>query len=495
MRARRVILDGMSKSFASRVALAFLSLLSMVSAPAQTAPRPETGTIPVLMLSDIHFDPFRDPAKAAKLAAAPVAEWEAILKQPNSPTQAADFAALQKTCGATKGLDTDHTLFSSALEAARTHAAGAKFVTISGDLLVHQFDCRFQTLVAKTGLDAFAAKTVSYVVKRVGASFPGVPVYVALGNNDSGCGDYKLDEDDTFFAGSSDAVTQGLHGASPAEVKQAREDYGKGGYFAVTLPPPMQKTRLLVFDDMYMSRKYTTCGGKADQKGSADVAGWLTAQLEGAQQRGEKVWVMAHIPTGIDVFSTLKRGDVCANASETFLSGEATDGLVSMLIAHDDIVQLAIFGHTHMDEMKVLKKEGSTGGGVPVKGVASISPANSNLPSITVARIDPKTAQMQDYAVYVSSNKSGVDAKWAREYDFDTTYGQTSYSAAALEEIVSGFHADPTGAAEKSQAYEMFFDPGFPISPLILGWPQYACAIDHAFAADFKACVCASAKP
>jgi sphingomyelin phosphodiesterase acid-like 3 len=480
----------MSKSFASRLALAFL-LLSIASAQAQTAPRLETGTLPVLMLSDIHFDPFRDPAKAAKLAAAPVAEWEAILRQPNSPTQAADFAALQRTCGASKGLDSDHTLLVSALEAARTHAAGAKFVTVSGDLLVHQFDCRFQTLVGKTGLEAFAAKTADYVVKRVEASFPGVPVYVALGNNDSGCGDYKLDEDDTFLSGSSDAVVHGLHGASPAEVKQAREDYDKGAYFAVTLPAPMVKTRLLVFDDMYMSRKYTTCAGKADPRGSADVSAWLTQQLDAARQQGEKVWVMAHIPTGIDVYSTLRKGDVCAGTPETFLSTDATDGLAGMLVAHEDVVKLAIFGHTHMDEMKLLTKEDGSGGGVPVKGVASISPVNSNLPSITVARIDPKTAEMTDYAVYVSSNKSGVDAKWAREYSFDATFGQTRYSAAALGEIVAGFHADPTGAAEKSQAYEMFFDPGFPISPLLLGWPQYACGIDHATAAGFKACVCA----
>jgi sphingomyelin phosphodiesterase acid-like 3 len=446
------------------------------------------------MLSDIHFDPFRDPAKAAKLAAAPVAEWEAILKQPNSATQAVDFAALQRTCGAAKGLDSDHTLFASALEAARTDAAGAKFVTISGDLLVHQFDCRYQTLVGKDGLSAFAAKTASYVVKRVEATFPGVPVYVALGNNDSGCGDYKLDEDDTFFGGSSDAIIQGLHGASAAEVKQARQDYDTGGYFAVTLPAPIEKTRLLVFDDMYLSRKYTTCAGKTDARGSADLTAWLTAQLDGARQRGEKVWVMAHIPTGVDVFSTLKKGDVCSGTPETFLSSAATDGLVDMLVAHEDVVKLAIVGHTHMDEIRVLPNDAGTGG-VPVKGVASISPVNGNLPSLTVARIDPATAGMKDYAVYVASNKSGLDAKWAREYSFDEAYGEETFSAAVLRELVAGFDADPSGATAKSQAYEQFFDPGFPISPLILGWPQYACGIDHATAAGFKACACAGAKP
>ena len=46
-------------------------------AAAQGAPRAET--VPAVLLSDLHFDPFHDPAKTALLVQAPVKQWDAIL--------------------------------------------------------------------------------------------------------------------------------------------------------------------------------------------------------------------------------------------------------------------------------------------------------------------------------------------------------------------------------------------------------------------------------
>ncbi len=464
-------------------------VLGTVSVSAQ-APTPPS-TIPVLMLSDIHFDPFRDPAKFSKLVAAPVSGWEAILQAPDSATQAADFQALQSSC-AGKGLDTGEVLFDSSLKAEKAHAAGLKFVTISGDLLVHQFDCKYKALAkSEAGYGEFAEKTASYVMKRVEGEFPGVPVYVALGNNDSSCGDYALDMHDRFLTGTSKAVLDGLHGASAEEVAQAKTDYEAGGYFSVSLNAPMQKTRLLVIDDMYLSKKWATCGKKADKADPAAVLTWLKTQLEGATQRGEKVWVMGHIPPGIDVYATLRKGRTCeANGAESFLAPAAKGSLADVLEAHADVIKLGLFGHTHMDEIKLLPAPG--GGGVAIKGIPSISPVDGNVPAFTLAKIDPTTALMNDYAVYTAPNKTGVGGPWNREYGFGETYGQKVYSAASLKQIVAGFRADPQGAAKMSQAYEINFDPLFPIPILVLGWPQYVCGIDKMTDAEFKACACAA---
>ena len=444
------------------------------------------------MLSDIHFDPFRDPAKFSKLVAAPVAGWEAILQVPESATQAADFQALQAACAGAKGLDSNEALFDASLKAEKTHAAGLKFVTISGDLLVHQFDCRYKTLAkSEAGYGEFAEKTASYVMKHVQATFPGVPVYVALGNNDSSCGDYALDMHDRFLSGTSKAVLDGLIGASAEDAAQAKSDYEAGGYFSVSLNAPMQKTRLLVIDDMYLSKKWATCAKKADKTSPTAVLTWLRAQLEGATQRGDKVWVMGHIPPGIDVYATLRRGRTCeVNGAESFLAPAAKDSLVDVLEAHADVITLGIFGHTHMDEMKLLPSKG--GGGVAIKGIPSISPVDGNMPAFTLATIDPKTALMSDYVVYTAPNKTGVGGPWNREYSFGETYGQKVYSAATLKEIVAGFRADPQGAVKTSQSYEIYFDPLFPIPVLVLGWPQYVCGIDKMTESQFKACACSA---
>src|SRR5580704_4131983 len=66
----------------------------------------------VVLLSDIHLDPFHDPAKFSQLNAAPAEQWSAILNSAPSATQAADYAALQKACKA-KGIDTPAVLLTS----------------------------------------------------------------------------------------------------------------------------------------------------------------------------------------------------------------------------------------------------------------------------------------------------------------------------------------------------------------------------------------------
>jgi hypothetical protein len=115
------------------------------------------------------------------------------------------------------------------------------------------------------------------------------------------------------------------------------------------------------------------------------------------------------------------------------------------------------------------------------------------MPAFTLAKVDPATALMDDYAVYTAPNKSGVGGAWNREYSFGETYGQKVYSAGTLKEIVATFRADPQGATKMSQSYEINFDPLFPIPILVLGWPQYVCGIDKMTDAEFKACACATA--
>jgi len=429
----------------SRITISLASLL-LAALPqglsAQTAANTPASdpTIPVLMLSDLHFDPFRNAAKVPKLAAAPTSEWAAILDQPDSEADLQNAAPAQ-ACG-TKGADSSYALLTSSLKAEKEHAAGVRFVTISGDLLVHQFDCRYNALMksgGKTGYAQFAEKTASFVIERVEATFPGVPVYVALGNNDSSCGDYKMDVADRFFTGTSKAVIDGLRGADPAELKQARTDYEADGYFAVTLPGLTHKTRLLAIDDIFLSRKHTSCADKPDSVGADKAIAWLKDQLHAASENNERVWVMGHIPPGIDVYATIRKGDVCSGTKpETFVA--AKDGLGDVIANNSSTVRLAIFGHTHMDEMKLLVSD--TGGRVPMKGVASISPVDGNIPSFTVARIDPATSEMSDYTVFTASNKTGITATWSREYSFREAYHKPNFSAATLSDLTTGFDAD-----------------------------------------------------
>jgi sphingomyelin phosphodiesterase acid-like 3 len=447
--------------------------------------------VEALFVSDIHFEPFWDPAKAAKLMAAPVGGWNAILAEPASADQATRFADLQTTCKA-RGADSSYALYESSLKAIREDASGAKFVVLSGDLIAHNFQCKFGATFpdAKPGeYRAFVEKTIEYVMRELRVALPGVPVYAALGNNDSDCGDYELDANGAFLADIGRVLTADF---PASERANALHDFSVGGYYSVRLPAPLKHTRILVLDDLFMSRQYATCGGKADPAPAAAQVAWLTTQLDAARQSMEKVWVMSHIPPGVNPYATAtKVMDLCSGGMpQMFLNSEA---LPDAMAEYGDVIALAVFAHTHMDEMRLLQPmfvAGQVPAGVAVKMVGSISPVNGNNPSFTVGEVDAATAQLKDYRVFVASNQTGVDTRWSEEYDFAKTYNVDAFTTASVTNLVAGFKADPTAQSSASQSYIRNYGSGSAARALGAFWQPYTCALRNDGADAFRSCVC-----
>ena len=460
------------------------------AAPA-AVPTPPPAAVRALMVSDIHFEPFWDPGKVGQLAGAPAKGWKAILAAPDSGDREQRFSDLEKSCHA-RGVDTSYALFASSLAAMRADAAGAKFVTVSGDLIAHSFSCKYQTLfpqAAPSDYRAFVEKTIEFVMGSLRENLPGVPVYAALGNNDSDCGDYQLNANSEFLSATAKVMAADL---PAAERKQAETDFAVGGYFAARLPIP--HARMLVLDDLFMARKYSTCGGKPDAQAAADQVAWLKQQLDDARSEKEKVWVMAHIPPGVDPYSTAaKSGNICAGKSpQMFLSSEAME---ETMAEYGDVIQLAIFAHTHMDEVRLLVDRKSPGlhKAVAVKLVPSISPIDGNDPSFTVANVDAATATMTDYRVLMGSNQTGVGATWSEEYDYQKDFGQPDFSASSVSALVGAFASDAAAQAQMSQSYLSHYSAGGMARVLAPLWPMYVCALAHDSADSYRACVCAKA--
>jgi sphingomyelin phosphodiesterase acid-like 3 len=479
-----------------------LGLNAQSPAPRKAAAATEARVrVPALFLSDVHLDPFVDPAKVARLNTATAAEWPAILSAPDSPTRAQDFAALEKACP-TRGIDTPWVLWQSSLTAMHADAARARFITLSGDLLAHSFDCKYKALLpAATPVDflAFTEKTVRTIVGTLHAALPGVPLYVAMGNNDSGCTDYALDATHDAFLGlvariAGEALPADL---SATERAAAVRDFSAGGYYNVPLAG-VPHTRLLAINDIFFSGMYATCSGKPDTAPATAQLAWLAEQIAAARQHGDLVWVMGHIPPGVDLYATARRfADVCAGARpQMFLASES---LAELLAQNADIVRLAIFGHTHADEMRLLRRDSAAASaaaalGVPVKVVASITPINGNRPTFTIASVDPVTSSLADYTVVMASNLTGVGTTWAPEYTYSSTYHQSEFDTASLAKLIPELEADPAAKTAASQAYLRNYFPG-DISPILqLAWPQYACSLENDSARSFAACACAATK-
>jgi sphingomyelin phosphodiesterase acid-like 3 len=177
-----------------------------------------------------------------------------------------------------------------------------------------------------------------------------------------------------------------------------------------------------------------------------------------------------------------------------FLSSEK---LADTLTEYSDVIELAIFGHTHMDEIKLLKDDSRSSAArksIAVKVVPSISPINRNNPSFTIAQIDPATATLTDYKVFAASNQTGVDAKWKEEYDFAGSYHKTAFSSSSVSKLVAGFAADSGAKTDASQEYIRDFFAGNPSFLLNLAWQPYVCTQSHHTAQGFMPCVCPAAQ-
>jgi sphingomyelin phosphodiesterase acid-like 3 len=404
--------------------------------------------VPALFISDVHYDPLRDPALARRLNAAPESEWPAILASPPSATIAEDYAAVQKACP-TRGYDPDQALWQSTLAALRTRAADSRFAVLSGDLLPHNFECRYQ-FVFPTASHAdylnFTLNTLRYVVDSLRATLPGIPLYVALGNNDTACTGNSLDPDNDFLHLAAKVIAEAL---PPADRNSVLHGLAAGGYYSVPLAP-LRHTRLLVVDNLFFLTEYTTCAKKKDYSEETAQISWLNAQLALAHRRHEKVWVVGHIPPGVSLYTTFLNHKKICDGDPPAMSLHS-EQLAAAIGSNADIVRLAIFAHTHSDAFGLITptlgdpgpSPPRLGKGVPMKVVASVSAINGNNPSFTLAQVDPATAKLIDYSVIESSNLTGVGATWSKQYTYSEDYAEPDFSARSLVDLIAKFSADP----------------------------------------------------
>jgi len=88
---------------------------------------------PVVVFSDVHFNPFYDPSLFPKLVAADAGEWESIFKSSNI------------SAPSVWGGDTNYPLFILALSNIKQNLGASPLIIFTGDILGHKFSQMFYT--------------------------------------------------------------------------------------------------------------------------------------------------------------------------------------------------------------------------------------------------------------------------------------------------------------------------------------------------------------
>lgn len=436
----------------------------------------ETGSF--LHVSDIHFNPF-DPSLTAKaLTTSDVSGW------------AAHFAADPDRSFSKFGEDTNHALYESSLLAIGQAGVDADFVIVTGDLLVHRFQDNAESVLGfaqgSAANDAFAVRTTLFVLERLRAALPGKPIFVSLGNNDSSCGDYRIDPGGAYLAATREIVRD-LAGAALVAA-DFDETYLAGGYFAAR-HPTVPGTTIVVLDDVMWSERYDNACGTGGLDPANAMMTWLEQTLAAARTAGGKVWLMHHIPVGMDAYVTAhSKATECAAKLVPMLAEPFASTYVNLLSEYGDVIDNSFTGHTHFDDYRLLRD--ASGGVTGVEKIApAISPVFGQNPGFLTYTYDRSTGALADFtATYLANLEQAANppaGDWKQEYSFAATYGQKDFSPASAEAMWKTLSEE--GAADDT------FRKLYNVSKGELtadGLESWICAIGHADTAGFTQCYC-----
>ncbi len=425
---------------------------------------PSSPTPPVVVaFSDVHFDPFFDPALLGALEAAPEGEWAGI------------FARSGITGPGRYGGTTNFPLLRSTLSSIQAGLSGPALVVFGGDILVQDFSRAYYKLAHTSdpvAMRAFARKTVSFVVHQVRAALGTTPVYFTLGNWDSYAGSFGLVPDDPFLADTADLFYEGLL-AGTADRAAFDATYRTGGYYAAAVPGA--DLVVIGLNTIFLAPQ-APAGIEAAVARELD---WLDATLAAVETTGRRAWLVLHVPPGGDLATT--GGDVDPEGHvgqpTMLLQAGPQERLLAILGAHRDVIAAAFTGHTHMDEYRE--------SAVALQGLPGVTALMGNAPAYKVFTLAAGWS-LQDYRSW-ALDLADPSASFQAYYDFATAYGLPGPLADALALLTPRLGPPGPDQSGYRSRYGSGHAPGKPITDL--NWPVYRCGVSFLGAVGLADCV------
>jgi sphingomyelin phosphodiesterase acid-like 3 len=466
-----------------RAAAAWLlsaALLAGVSTSPLQAVRAEPAA-QLLVMSDIHFDPMAEPRLVDRLAATGPAEWQAIF----------DSAGNQ---GPSRyGKDTNWPLLRSALQQMKETLPKPAFVLLPGDFLAHQYRDKFDAAAHDRSDGAyrqFVRKTMEFLALQFEHAFPATPILPVLGNNDEDCGDYQLQPNGPFLADTLPILRTFLGDAGREPGLAA--GWTSSGNVGVTV----HGLRVLLANTIFFSRNYRNrCGSPASGDPGRATLAWLEAELTVARQAHQRVWLVYHIPPGIDGYATWRQGS-CPDKIIPMWDQRYAQPFNDLLRRYGDTIAASFAGHTHMDDFRLV------GDGSGYFGFVLITPALSPIfgqnPAFRSVTFD-RAGEILDETTFGVTNLgeagAAIPPRWRVEYTFRREWQLPRVDLDSLERLYAVITTVPE---ERALRHTLF-----PVSSPVY-WTQdgggaeairaYDCATGHVSVADFRQCWCGGRK-
>jgi sphingomyelin phosphodiesterase acid-like 3 len=426
-----------------------------------------------LILSDLHFDPFADldPKTFGRLNSRPVQDWPAIFKSSDAQKISAD------------GMDSNYTLLVSALDAAKGSRLQYDYVLVMGDYLTHNFPQKYRAYRPDgKGYQEFVIKTFAFVSQMIQGAFPSIPVYSALGNNDSLIGDYSPPGDALLAALAKEWKTI-------ARDREISRTFRAGGYYAVP-HPTVRSSEFIILNTAFLSQRYDTPSIINGDQGAAELD-WLDSQLTQLSAKQQTAVLIMHIPPGIDGFASSRAGN-CSKPT-LFWKRPYLDSFLAIIKRHENILRDAYAGHLHTDDVRIFT-DASGRPFLQLHIAPSISRDHRNNPEFEIGAYDKNSGALLDYELASLKDKSNTPGEtaqpqWGFAYDFQQESG-TPYSPQALMTLSDIIRSSAVLRKRFVDLYAAQASGGAPVNAG--NWRFYSCAETEMTPEDFNSCACSA---
>ncbi len=420
----------------------------------------------IVLMSDFHLSPFLNRATTEALATNDVSLWDGY------------FAATTNgyfTPDATR-LNTDSPLLlNSAIANAHAACPNPDAILVPGDfpdyLFIDSYNYITETNDAPKGKVLFV-KTTQYALMKIRQTFPNAPVYFALGNNDTYSNDYDIaPEGDEYYTNTAPVFYQGPFTNLLSYTDFAATYTNTGNYTA-----PFGRGDIISLESLYFSSSYPN--GPAP--GSNQLV-YLETELLKSAASNRHVWLLFHIPPGIDANATWSHWQTGDTA---YVSTDWAPGFIApfceIVSRYTNTISGIFCGHYHDRGWHLLSD--------PVNSnvIATVQIANGllfnhgNNPGFSVLTYDRQTLALinestysLDYATWYGS--LDTNASWSLRYSMNQGNQIADLSAASLLPIWSGMRSS---TSDGFNYFNSEYTGGrTPLTCTASNWPVYYNAI------------------
>jgi sphingomyelin phosphodiesterase acid-like 3 len=220
--------------------------------------------------------------------------------------------------------------------------------------------------------------------------------------------------------------------------------------------------RILFPNTVFFSANYrNACGSAGDADPGSATLVWLESELIAAKQAQERVWLVYHIPPGVDGFATLRKGS-CPDTIVPMWKQTYAMPFNALMRRYSDTVVASFAGHTHMDDFRLLGDDSGYYGFVLI--TPALSPIYGQNPAFRIG-VSAAAGGLLDQTTYELANlreigdRGAVPPVWQAEYTFTQAWQLPRIDLASLTQL----YAMVADVPENSARWHTFYPVSSPV--------------------------------